>query len=213
MGLAQQPLELVGHIEQRTRMVRAVGLRRFLPVCALLATLLFGQGELRCSQAGAPEDHTLEYRVKAAFLLNFTKFTEWPESAFGDPKSSLSICILGADPFGRILDQTLVGEVVNSRKVVVQRIQSAPPLKACQVLFVGKLEEDIAKTLATVGPGVLTVGEDRGFIRGGGMICFLIEAGRVRFDINQTAAETGGLKLSSKLLKVARQVHGKPPEQ
>ncbi|MEO8660463.1 MAG: YfiR family protein [Bryobacteraceae bacterium] len=212
MGLAQQPLELIGCIGQRTRIVPGVALRRFLSIGTILAALLIGQGELRCGEAGEPKDQTLEYRVKAAFLLNFTKFTEWPEVAFGDAKSPLSICILGTDPFGHILDQTLEGEVVNSRRVVVERIQSAPPLKACQVLFVGK-PEDVAKTLATVGPNVLTVSEDEAFIRGGGMIYFLIEGGRVRFDINQTVAETAGLKLSSKLLKVARQVHGKPLEQ
>ena len=212
MGLAQQPLGGFRGIDTAVRIVRAAELCRFLPVCLLVAMLLVGHGELRCREGAATQAESLEYRVKAAFLLNFTKFTEWPESAFVDAKTPLSICILGSDPFGHVLDQTIEGEVVNSRKLVVQRIQSPPAAKACQVLFAARLEEGTSQILSTVGPGVLTVGEDETFVRGGGMIRFLIEAGRVRFDINQTAAEAAGLKLSSKLLKVARLVKQKPLE-
>ena len=82
----------------------------------------------------------------------------------------------------------------------------AASAKACQVLFISKSEKDVAKILPALGPGVLTVGEGEISIRDGGMIAFVIENRRVRFDINQTAAENAGLKLSSKLLSVARSV-------
>jgi hypothetical protein len=150
--------------------------------------------------AGAAEE-PLEYQVKAAFLLNFTKFTEWPPAVFGAPDSPILICILGDDPFGNTLDQTVAGEVVNGRKVVVQRIKKARPLPSCQVLFFGKAEKPLN---SGVGPGVLTIGEGERFVHEGGMIAFVLENRRVRFGINETAAETAGLKLSSKLLNVAR---------
>jgi hypothetical protein len=171
----------------------------------ILLCLLLGLG-LDPALFGQETNGSLEYQVKAAFLLNFTKFIEWPPSAFRQPDSPVSICILGVDPFGDALDQILSGEVVSGRKVVAQRIKSAPQPKACQALFVSKPERDIGKMLPVLGPGVLTVGEGESFIRDGGMIAFVIENRRVRFEINQATAENAGLKLSSKLLSVAKQV-------
>jgi hypothetical protein len=153
----------------------------------------------------AAED-SLEYQVKAAFLLNFTKFVEWPPAAFENSTSPISICILGDDPFGKTLNQIVVGEMVNDRKVVVQRTKRAPSPKSCQVLFISSSEKDVGKLLAGLGPGVLTVGEGDGFVREGGMIGFVLENRRVRFEINQSVAGNGGLKLSSKLLSVAKAV-------
>ena len=148
-------------------------------------------------------DETLEYQVKAAFLLNFVKFTDWPPEAFADAGSPLKICILGDDPFGRTLDQLVTGEVVNNRKVTVERIKRAPAPKSCPVLFISKPGKELPTVLSGLGPGVLTVGEGEAFIRDGGMIAFVIEERRVRFRANQAAAENAGLKLSSKLLSVA----------
>ncbi|MGD0298660.1 MAG: YfiR family protein [Bryobacteraceae bacterium] len=151
-------------------------------------------------------DESLEYQVKAAFVLNFIKFTEWPAAAFTDADSPVSICILGTDPFGNALDQLIAGESVNGRRVAVQRLKRAPSPKACQVLFMSKTEKDVDKILPALGPGVLSVGEGETFVRAGGVIAFIIENRRVRFDINQTAAENAELKLSSKLLSVARSI-------
>jgi hypothetical protein len=97
-------------------------------------------------------------------------------------------------------------ETVDGRKVAVHRIKSPPPPKSCQALFVPKSEKDVVKTLRETGPGVLTVGEKEGFLHDGGMIVFEIENRRVRFSIHQIAAENGGLKLSSRLLSVARSI-------
>jgi hypothetical protein len=150
-------------------------------------------------------DGLLEYQVKAVFLLNFTKFIEWPAEAFEQPESPVTICILGEDPFGAAINQTVSGEVVNGRKIAVQRIKHLPAPKSCQVLFLGPA----VKSLPDLGPGVLTVGEGESFEREGGMIAFIIENRRVRFDVNQAAAERAGLKISSKLLSVARDVQNK----
>ena len=151
-------------------------------------------------------DGLLEYQVKAVFLLNFTKFIEWPPAAFELPDSPIAICILGEDPFGSVIDQVVGGEEVNGRKVVVHRMKRPPEPKACQVLFWGKAERDASKTIGGLGAGVLTVGEGDSFIRDGGIISLVIENRRVQFDVNQKAAESSGLKLSSKLLSAARAV-------
>jgi hypothetical protein len=98
------------------------------------------------------------------------------------------------------------GEVVNRRKVAAQRIKRAPPPKSCQVLFAGGSEKDLSKILPGLGPGVLSVGEGETFLRDGGMIAFVVENRRVRFEINRTAADNAGIKLSSRLLSVAKSV-------
>lgn len=161
-----------------------------------------------CLLAGlsrAAEGPPSEYQVKAAFLLNFTRFIEWPAAAFGDSDSRFTICILGDDPFGPVLDEIVSGETVNTRTLGIERGRR-PPFKSCQILFVSKSEKSVPKTLRDLGSGVLTVGEEDSFLREGGMIAFVIENRRVRFDINPTAAANAGLKLSSKLLSVARSV-------
>ncbi len=173
------------------------------PIVALCLLLLCGAVRLGGESAA---DETLEYQVKAVFLLNFTKFVEWPATAFPAPRSPVEICILGDDPFGGVLDQVLAGETVNGRRVIAQRIKQVPAPKTCDVLYAGRPDKEILRYLAGAGPGVLTVGEGAAFLRGGGMIAFVLENRRVRFAINQAAAEGAGLKLSSKLLNVAKSV-------
>jgi len=148
-------------------------------------------------------DESLEYQVKAAFLLNFTKFIEWPPAAFEAPASPLAICVLGEDPFGPALDQLVNGEMVSGHRVLTRRIKAGPAPKSCQILFISRSGKDVSKILASLGPGVLTVGEGESFVREGGMITFVIDGRHVRFRANQAAAESAGLKLSSKLLNVA----------
>ena len=156
--------------------------------------------------SGAATQQTPEYHVKAAFLLNFTKFVEWPAVAFDDAHSPITVCLLGDDPFGATLNQLVEGEVVSGRKLIVQRIRRAPPPKACQVLFVSQSEREVSRMLGALGPGVLTVGEGEEFLREGGIIAFVLENRRVRFDINQSAAANASLTLSSRLLNVAKSV-------
>jgi hypothetical protein len=156
--------------------------------------------------ARAAEAEPLEYQVKAAFLLNFTKFVQWPASAFADENSPVAICILGEDPFGNTLNEMVKGEALNGRQLVVQRIRHAPEPKSCQVLFVAKSEKDVARTLADLGTGILTVGEGEKFLQDGGIIAFVIQDRRVRFDIDQATAAKARITLSSRLMNVARSV-------
>jgi len=166
---------------------------------------------LVCSVSGpsVAADSNLEFGVKAAFLLNFTKFAEWPTNAFPDPQSPLAICLLGNDPFGRVLDDIVQEESVNGRPLTVRRISQAPAPQTCQVLYIDPAVKEPAKLLSSLPHGVLTVGEGARFLRDGGMIAFVIDNRRVRFDVNQVASENAGLKLSSKLLGVARSVANK----
>lgn len=178
-------------------------LRKWARSAILLAMLagleLRGQNPLR--DAG---QQSLEYRVKAAFLLNFTKFVEWPPAELPD-SNLFGICILGDDPFGSALDRMIEGETVNGRKLAVLRTLPNSP-KACQVVFVSKSEKDYPQVLAGFKRGVLTVGEEDAFLHGGGMIAFVVDNRRVRFDVDLSRASKGGLKISSKLLNVARSV-------
>jgi hypothetical protein len=145
-----------------------------------------------------------EYSVKAAFLLNFTKFIAWPAlPAFQE--RPFHICVLGEDPFNGVLERIAEGESVNGRRLAAIRIRREEA-QHCRVVFVAPSERDVARTLTSFGPGVLTVGEGSQFLREGGMIAFVIENRRVRFDVNLGAASRAGLQISSRLLSVARSV-------
>jgi len=147
-----------------------------------------------------------EYQVKAAFLLNFTKFIDWRPSAFESAESPLSICILGADPFGGVIDRLVEGETAAGRRVVVERLQQPPRPRSCQVLFLSKSEKDAASVLSTVGPGVLTVSDRDRFLVEGGMIALVVDNQHVRFDVNQRAAVRASVIINARMLNVARSV-------
>jgi hypothetical protein len=158
---------------------------------------LRGQGNIVVA-GGQPAS---EYQVKAAFLLNFVRFVEWPPTASKQP---FHLCILGDDPFQRSLDSLVRNESVNGRPIVVRYLARWQP--PCDLLFVSASERDPFRTLSQVGPGILTVGEEPGFLSEGGMINFVIEDRRVRFDVDLRAAMRGSVKINSRLLGVARLV-------
>ena len=149
-----------------------------------------------------------EYEVKAAYLYNFGRFVEWPGKVASDKSDSFRICVLGQDPFGRILDKALSGETIDGKHVVAKRITK--PLEAvdCRILFISSSEEKrLNDTLMAIDKaGVLTVSDMPEFLQRGGMIQFVLDSNRVRFEINLTAAENASLTLSSELLKVAKAV-------
>lgn len=161
---------------------------------------------------GADARSDLEYQVKAAFLFNFAKFVEWPADAFAKPQDPVAICILGKDPFGTSLDSVVRGETVSGRPLVVRRMRQALEARGCQVVFLPRSERGRQDEVlsAVEGASILTVGEDDGFLTDGGIIRFVLEENRVRFEINLAAAEANGVKLSSRLLRLARSVY--PPQ-
>lgn len=148
-----------------------------------------------------------EYKVKAAFLYNFTLFVEWPAEAFSGNDSPLNICILGKSPFGDVLG-SLKGKTVKTRKLVVRQINSVQEMRSCQVLFVSASEKmQLPNILAAAkNQNVLTVSDMDGFAEAGGIINFITLEDKVRFEINLKAAQQARLKISSQLLKLARDV-------
>ncbi|HZQ91321.1 MAG TPA: YfiR family protein [Terriglobales bacterium] len=175
---------------------------------ALLIVCLLGAPPLRLRAQAAPA----EYEVKAAFLFNFLKFTEWPEESAGGVHAPLTIAVLGRDPFGKTLDQMLADKTVRGRKVVVRRVSSVDEAIACPIIFVGGGNEHRLAELvkALEGRSVLTVGESSGFAQQGGVIALRVEDNKVRFDVNLQAAERARLTLSSQLLKLAHIVNEAP---
>jgi hypothetical protein len=159
---------------------------------------------LGASCAHAQKSNPTEYEVKAAYLYNFGKFVAWPAkvTAAGD---FFTICVLGEDPFGATLDAAISGESIDGKKIVVKRITKSQETVSCRILFISASEESqLREILATLdNTSVLTVSDISQFTRRGGMIQFVVDANRVRFEVNLTVAEHAGLTLSSQLLKVA----------
>jgi len=149
-----------------------------------------------------------EYEVKATFLYNFTKFTDWPPSAFASSNAPIVIGVLGEDPFGKTIDDVVSGEVVGGRPLVVKRLRTDDDLRGCHVLFISSSEKDrLPAVLRQIkGAPILSVSEINGFAEQGGMVNLLIANKTVKMEINQPAADQAGLQISAKLLKLARLV-------
>jgi hypothetical protein len=133
---------------------------------------------------------------------------KWPSSASADKSQSFAACVLGADPFGVTLDSTLAGETLDNKPVVIKRIAKPQDAAACRILFISSTEEKhLKEILAAIDQAsVLTVSDMPGFSKRGGMIEFVLDGSRVRFEINLASAENAKLNLSSELLKVATTV-------
>jgi hypothetical protein len=146
-----------------------------------------------------------EYQLKAAFIYNFTKFIDWPPNAFEDDKSPFIIGILGEDPFGKFLDRTVSGKSINTHPITIQVFPNVGAATKCHLLFISRSEKDrLSEIIPKLqGTSVLTVGETEQFIKAGGMINFVEEAKKIRFQINDEAAKAAKLKMSSKLLGLA----------
>jgi hypothetical protein len=154
---------------------------------------------------GSAQDAPLEYRVKAAYLFNFTKFVEWPAGAMSEG-APFTICVAGNNPFDTALEETIRGETASGRS-----LQSRPAegSETCQVLFVPHDVDPVPLLKRTRMQPVLTVGESPDFLRLGGIINFVRDGGKVRFEISQEAATRAQLRISSRLLRLAREPVGK----
>jgi hypothetical protein len=150
---------------------------------------------------------TGEKAVKAAFLYNFTKFVDWPQSAFTDAAAPFRVCVFVDVGFRRDVEEMLKGETIGGRP---PRVVTPEPndIKGCHLAYFGSGDADrSAQMLAAMrGVPVLTVGEGSRFLQQGGVISFVLEDNRVRFDVNKRAVDRAGLTVSSKLLRVARHV-------
>lgn len=161
-----------------------------------------------CGASSLPgQQRPSEYQVEAAYLYNFGRFVEWPNAAAGSG-DIFTFCVLGEDPFGSALDSTLAGEMIGGKRTVAKRISNAQESGGCQVLFFSSTEKgQLKKIIETAAQqGVLTVSDMPEFLQRGGMIEFVLEGKKVRFEVNLTATERARLSLSSELLRVASKV-------
>jgi hypothetical protein len=147
---------------------------------------------------------TTEYALKAAYLYNLAKFTDWPST---EPPSSLTICLFGKDPFGGFLDEVVRGKQAHGLPVIVRRLGAGDDrMEGCQVLFFSGSAQ-IDPTLGRLqGRSILTVGETQGFTERGGMIGLVLDQGSVRFEINLAPITAARLQVSSRLLELGRLV-------
>jgi len=152
-----------------------------------------------------------EYEVQAAYLSNFGRFVEWPARNAGT-NNTFYVCVLGQDPFGPLLDAALKGEAIAGESMAAKRVANAAEAANCRVVFVNPAKDnDLKSILATLRTtNALTVSDHFDFTRQGGMIQFVLDGNRVRFEINLAAAQRAGLTLSSQLLKVAVAVRRSP---
>ena len=187
----------------RNRSGRLVRGARHAWLAALAAAALLPA--VRATEAPPPAMISAEYRVKAGYLFNFPQFVEWPARAFREANAPIVIGVLGDDPFGSYLDELVQGEKIGGHPLVVRRFRRVDDIADCHILFVSRSEAgQFDQIIAHLRDrSVLTVGDEDGFERAGGMVRFVIENNKVRFRINPEAARAGDLAISSKLLRLA----------
>ena len=166
--------------------------------------------------ANADTKQDQEYKIKAAFLYNFIKFIDWPPTKSSDEKT-ISIGIIGVNPFGKAFEPVKDKQVGN-KKIVVQLFNSLDQskltdekianIKNCQVLFICNSEKKYFKEIIDLikDDSVLTVGDTDGFLEAGGIIDFLIEDQKVCFEISNYSAKQAKLNIRSQLLRLAKKV-------
>ena len=188
--------------------------KTYMLVFFVLSLLASGQAQL--SQAAESK----EYQIKAAFLYNFIQFVDWPKEKVADSNQPIIIGIIGRDPFGNVFE-SLKNKKIKGKSVVIRRVKTFEELKKngeledkinelkkFHVLFICSSENKNLKQI--IDPiktnNILTVGETDNFLESGGIINFVLEEKKVRFEINLDAANTSKLKISSQLLRLAEKV-------
>lgn len=191
------PSRLWPRVAARLAFVSQVG---FAILAAAIPLAFAGNGAQRAS----------EYAVKAAFVYDFSKFVTWPDRAFKSPDSPVSICVLGDNPFGGALDRIVAGKTVSGRTFRVLYPASAVEARTCQIVFISRSEQQQLKAILSelAASSALTIGDAAGYAAQGVMINLFLKDDRVRFEINDEAAQKAGIDISSKLLSLARLVGG-----
>lgn len=184
-------------------------------VAAVLANPMSSRDPARAPLGAAlearSESETREYQIKAAFLLNFVRYTTWPKESFADAKAPIVLTVFGRDPFGEILEGTFRGEEANGRKIQVARSKQVPERIEGHLAFCGGLEREERQLLLERcrKQPVLLVGETPDFAREGACINFYLQDQKTRFEINLEALAEATLELSPAVLKLAKIVKTK----
>jgi hypothetical protein len=166
---------------------------------------------LFCLSGAAQSGQPGEYGVKAAFLFNFTKFVAWPDDSFRDRRSPIVLGIIGEDPFDADTEHFVVAQMAQGRPIALRKYRFGDNLRSCHLLFISASErQHVAQILATLqDASVLTVSDIDGFAEAGGVMQFVMQDNRVHFVVNLDAATQGKLRVSAKLLALARVInHG-----
>jgi len=187
----------------------AQGRARLLPWCGLRAGIVFLLFFVHLpGSAGGQELVTHDpIKVEAAFLRNFAHYVTWPPKTFADDRSPWRICILGADPFGQVLEKTFLGRTEQERQFEILRAEALDQLPPCQIVYVAY--RDAARRRAALNElkdrPVLTVGDAPGFLREGGIVRFRV-AEHVEISVNLDQARSASLKIQTKMLEVTYEV-------
>jgi YfiR/HmsC-like len=177
--------------------------------CVALAALIIGASPF-AAKLPAQQQKPDQNQVEAAYIYNFGKFVKWPTTSGTNQNSSFTICVLGEDPYGSILQSVLAGKFINGIPVTIKRVPQPQDAIDCRILSINTTDERrLREILTDLGPAtVLTVSDMPNFTKRGGMIQFVTDGDRVRFEINRASSDRAGLVLASELLKVATVVRG-----
>jgi hypothetical protein len=182
--------------------MRSLLARALLCACPLTAAL--------APPALAQQPAALEYRVKAAYLLNFARYVEWPEGSL-PAEGPLRICVLGVNPFGRALEDLAAGRTSAGREIAVSNLSSLRDAKQCAIVYISPEQwrrRPVPESELRALPA-LVVGDGRDFARRGGTIGFVIADETVRFVVNLEARDRAGLRISSRVLALATDLYGR----
>ena len=176
----------------------------------LLAVLALGAFALVPVLKAQGNDVLTGDQVKAGFIFNFTRYVEWPSAPDSD-LATFHICTAGRDGVVEQLETVVHGRVVDNRKILVQPLADLADVRDCELLYVGNIsrKHEERLTAAVASLPVLTVGSTPGFLRGAGMLTFVVEENRVRFDINIDLANRVNIRFDSRLLALARRTNGR----
>jgi hypothetical protein len=188
-----------------------IQIKRYLFQAAFALVIGLSLVCIRPGNAPAEEAANLEYRIKAAYLYNFTKFIVWPDADMAETQP-FNLAIIGTDPFGDTL-APLTEKSVQGRPIQISRLGNHELIPQVDMLFISSQDPDEIKGIlaALTSSATLTVGESPAFTGKGGMISFYTEKKKIRFEINTKAIRQKGFKVSSQLLKLARIVEGEAP--
>lgn len=179
---------------------------------AWMASLVFALGCFAPGNcAGGEGAVRKEYQLKAAFIYNFTKFIEWPAECFPDANAPIVIAVADQSPCTAELGAVVKGRKVNERDLAIKTVTTLETAKGFHILFIPATEDErLEKWMEAVrGKGVLVVGESEAFLKRGGMINFLLEEEKIRFEINMDQTEAARLKISAQLQKLAKSIRRK----
>lgn len=194
-------MEVLSYFGAKRKLENARLDRRVNRLAALLGFLWMSWSTLLLTGQGVSR----EYQLKAVLLYNLTQFVEWPSRAFETSESPFVVCVLGADPFGTVLDEAVRGERSNQRPIVIRRISRIEEAGDAQVVFFGAgRRREVADALESLrGRPVLSVGDFDGFMRLGGMVRMEPTPDRkIKLRVNLGSAKSNGLTMSAKLLRV-----------